>query len=86
MTEADILPRLRQFVTDNFLYMRRDATVGDDDSLLARGVIDSLGVMELVGFVESAFGIAVDPADITEEHFGSLAAMARYVAGRGARA
>lgn len=86
MTEADILPRLREFVTENFLYMRRDTTIGDDDSLLARGVIDSLGVMELVGFVEGAFGIKVDPADITEEHFGSLAAMARYVAGRGARA
>ena len=85
MTEADILPRLREFVTDNFLYMRRDTTIGDDDSLLARGVIDSLGVMELVGFVESAFGVKVDPADITEENFGSLAAMTRYVAGRGAR-
>jgi len=82
MTPADILPQLRQFVADNFLYMRRDATIGDDDSLLARGVIDSLGVMELVGFVETTFGVAVDPADITEEHFGSLSAIARYVASR----
>lgn len=82
MTETEILPRLRQFVTENFLYMRREATIGDEESLLAKGVIDSLGVMELVGFVESGFGVTVDPADITEEHFGSLAAMARYVASR----
>ncbi len=79
---SEIRETLRAYVRDNFLYMRPDAAVGDDDSLLARGVVDSLGVMELVGFVEERWAVAVDPADITEDNFGSIAGMERYVAAR----
>lgn len=84
MTEADVLERTRAFVVETFLYMRPGARPGDDDALLTTGVIDSLGVMELVGFVEQTFGLAVPPDDITEEHFGSLRGIARYVAARAA--
>lgn len=82
MTAAEILQRTRAYVLENFLYMRRDPKLDHDDPLLATGVIDSLGVMELVGFVEQTFQVQVDPADITEEHFGTLNAIARYVAAK----
>ena len=83
MTDAEILQWTRDYVTQNFLYMRRNFSLGDGDSLLATGVIDSLGVMELVGFVEQTFGVTVDPAEITEVNFGSLAGIARYVGTNG---
>lgn len=79
MTEIDVLHQTRAYVTENFLYMRRNFTLADGDSLLTTGVIDSLGVMELVGFAEQSFGIKVDAADITEDNFGSLSGIARYV-------
>ena len=79
MTDAEVLRRTRDYVTQNFLYMRRNFSLGDGDSLLATGVIDSLGVMELVGFVEQTFAVTVDPAEITEDNFGSLGGIARYV-------
>lgn len=82
MDEHQILTSLRQFVRDNFLYMRPDFQFADADSLLLKGVIDSLGVMEVVGFVEETWQITVLPADVTEQNFGSLAAIARYVATR----
>ena len=82
MSTDGILTELRTFVRENFLYMRSDLAFGDEDSLLARGIIDSLGVMELVGFVEERFGLAVSPDDITAEHFGTLGSVARYVASR----
>ncbi len=77
-----ILTELRTYVKDNFLYMRSDLVFGDEDSLLARGIIDSLGVMELVGYVEERFSLQVSPDDITAEHFGTLGAVARFVAER----
>ena len=80
MTEAEVRSQLRTYIAENFLYMRRDLQLGDDDSLLRKGVIDSLGVMEVLGFVEETFGLHVDQNDITEENFGTLSAIARYVA------
>lgn len=82
MTAADVIQRTRTFLNDNFLYMRKDFTFSDTDSLMKRGVIDSMGVVELVDFVQAEFGVAVDGADITEEHFGTLESIGKFVVGR----
>jgi acyl carrier protein len=87
MMERDqVLAQLRDFVTENFLYMRPDFVLGDDDSLLGRGIVDSMGVMEMVQFLEDDFGVSVEDTDITEEQIGTLGAIATYVLQRrGAR-
>ncbi len=85
MTEAEVMARTRAYVVENFLYMRKDFRFADGDSLLTNGIIDSLGVMELVEFLSGEFGLEVDPAEITEENFGTLAGIARYVVSKGAR-
>lgn len=82
MTDQTIVQTIRAFIQDNFLYMRPDLQYGDDDSLLAKGVIDSLGVMEVVGFLEETYGFTVEQDDVTERNFGSVAAIATYVAGK----
>jgi acyl carrier protein len=84
MTAGDVISRTRDFLVENFLYMRKDFTFTDSDSLMKRGVIDSMGVVELVDFVQSEFGVTVDNADITEENFGTLESIGRYVASRAA--
>ncbi len=79
---TEILERTRAYVRDNFLYMRPDFVLGDDDPLLAKGVIDSMGVMEMIGFLTSEFGIAVADEEVTEENLGSVSAIARFVTGK----
>ena len=79
---TEILERTRAYVRDNFLYMRPDFVLGDDDALLAKGVIDSMGVMEMIGFLTSEFGIAVADEEVTEENLGSVSAIARFVSGK----
>ena len=78
----DVIGRTRAYIHENFLYMRRDYALQDSTSLLGDGVLDSMGVMELVQFLESTFGIEVGEEDITEENFGSLQAVSRYVHSR----
>jgi acyl carrier protein len=78
-SSAKVIERIREYVVENYLYMRQDVHLLDDDPLLARGIIDSMGVMELIVFLEEEFGVTVGDADITEANLGSLAAMARYV-------
>jgi acyl carrier protein len=82
MNEQDVLRQAREYVVENFMYMRKNKTIGDNESLLRSGVITSLGMMELVGWVEDHFGVAVDPDEITENNFDTLAAVARFVAAK----
>ena len=60
----------------------RDFVLNDDASLMGNGIVDSMGVMEMIEFIESEFGVKVDDTEITEENLGTLNAIARYVAAR----
>jgi len=80
MTEAEVRERVWAYIVENFLYMRPNLQVDADDSLLRKGVFDSLGVMEVIGFLEESFGIAVEQEEVTEAHFGTLNSIASYVA------
>ena len=56
MTETEILARLRTFLQETFLYMKPDFVLSDDDSLLQTGIVDSMGVMEVLGFIDEDKG------------------------------
>lgn len=79
MTHHEIVDRVRAYVSENFLYMRQGFEFSDTDSLLGRGILDSMGVVELITFLQDEFGVPVEDGDITEENFGTLDAIARYV-------
>ena len=79
MQRSEVLDRLRAFIADNFLYMRPDFQLGDDDSLMGKGVVDSMGVMEMLEFLSAEFGVVVDENDVTHEKIGTLNAIATYV-------
>ena len=82
MTESEIRDRVWAYIVDNFLYMQPDVDVDPDESLLRRQILDSLGVMEIIGLVEEMAGIKVNDEEITEANFGTLNAIARYVASK----
>jgi acyl carrier protein len=56
-----------------------DSTLPRDQSLLELGVIDSVGVVELLVFVEAAWGIEISDEDMTRERIGSLNKLAAVV-------
>ena len=62
------------------------ASVGPDDSLLETGTLDSVGVMQLVAFLETTYGIKVEDDDLMPENFDTLAAISSFVRGRQASA
>jgi acyl carrier protein len=76
---AEVREELRAFIERTFLYLTPDILLEDDADLLTLGVIDSLGFVELVEEVQSRFGIDVSDQEITEENFGSITGIARFV-------
>jgi len=77
--ESEIIERVRAFVAENFLYMRPDFELSVDDHLLERGVVDSLGVVEVLAFIENEFGVCAAEEEISEANLGTLRAIARFV-------
>ena len=73
---------MRDFIQANFLYMRPELELRDDDDLLNLGVIDSIGFVELVGEVEERYGVSIADVEIVEENFGSVSAIAAFVAAK----
>lgn len=80
MSEHEIAARVREYVTENFLYMRGEYEFSDTDSLPGHGIIDFSAVLELVAFLRKEFGVGIDETDITEANFGTVAAISRFVA------
>ncbi len=82
MTEpaTDVRAEIRSYLEENFLYMHPNVELQNSDDFLALGIIDSLGFVELVEEVQSRYGLSIDDVEITEENFGSIDAIARFVA------
>lgn len=61
---------VRGFICDNFVL--EESAFDDDDSLLARSIIDSTGILELVSFLEEHFAIEVGDQEILPANLDSV--------------
>ena len=68
--------KIQKFITNNFP-MRR--TLEDDDSFLEKGIIDSSGVLELVGFIESTFEIEIEDDELIPDNLDSVNKIISFV-------
>ena len=74
----DTKQRVREFVTSNFFVQDADGLT-DTASLLDLGVVDSTGVLEIMGFLESTFGVSVEDDEIVPENLDSIERIASFV-------
>ena len=80
--DRDARTAIREFVLDRLAPTSGRTDIADEDDLIDTGVIDSLGIFQLVAFLEERFGIAIGDEEITPENFGSVMAIERLVAAR----
>lgn len=74
----EIREQVRQFIVKNF-YVADPAALPDHASLLDRGVIDSTGVLEVIGFIESTFGVRVEDEEMLPENLDSIEQISAFV-------
>ncbi|MFK7959647.1 MAG: acyl carrier protein [Phycisphaerales bacterium] len=77
---ADILVA---YVRDELLGGKGPTDLEAGDDLLGSGLVDSLGVMRLIGFIEQRLGVTVPPADVTIDHFMTVERIVDYLESRG---
>ena len=71
--------QVRDFVAANF-YVADPKSLEDRTSLLDHGIIDSTGVLEVIMFIESTFGVTVEDSEMLPENLDSIERIAAFVA------
>ena len=79
MTQLDHTSlRISEFVSRVFP-LAKQREIGPDDSLFDNGIIDSMGTLEVIQFLEDEFGIEVSDDEMVDDHFESINRIARLV-------
>jgi acyl carrier protein len=72
-------PELRSFLAENFLLGEEFRGLPGSASLIEAGIIDSTGVLELVGFLEEAYEIEITDSELVPENLDSIDNVVRFV-------
>lgn len=80
--DTAISSRISNFIIANFLFGDSSKKPADTDSLIESGIVDSTGILELIEFLESEFGIQVKEEETVPKNLDSLDALRRYVQGK----
>lgn len=75
----DAKPIVRQFIETTVLPRTDRQQVSDDEPLLDAGVIDSMGVFELVAHLEDECGVKIEDDEVVPANFNSIDDIAAFV-------
>lgn len=71
--------RIVQFINEDIINGDADEKIEVTDDLLGSGLIDSMGLMKLVGFLETEFGVKIPATEIVIENFENIDSIANYL-------
>lgn len=71
--------QIKDYIAKNLLFSDNGFPYPEDTSFLEEGIVDSVGVMELVAFVEEKFGLKIDDMDVTPDNFDSVSKLAAFI-------
>lgn len=71
----EMIHTLAKYIKDTY-----DAELDSQENIFASGIIDSMGFVNLIGFISQEFQIELDPEDLVEDNFYSLARIAEFIA------
>jgi acyl carrier protein len=69
-----VIKTLGEYIKEQY-----NAELGKQENIFNSGIIDSLGFVNLIGFISEAFEIEFEPEDLIEDNFYSLERMAQFI-------
>ena len=70
---------IRNFIAHEMLHGALTEPLGDEDQLVESGIIDSLGIMTLLSFLEEKYSIQISSDELIPENFDSVSAVVSLV-------
>jgi acyl carrier protein len=71
--------QIRDYIAQNLLFCEEGYSYSDEASFLDEDIVNSIGMLELVAFVEENYGISVADREIVPANFDSVCKLAAYV-------
>jgi acyl carrier protein len=78
VTPRAVSEQVRAFVLEKFPQAKKKS-LSDSDKLLESGIVDSLGILDLVAFLESDFKVQITDDELLPENFQTVEAIAEFV-------
>ena len=75
----DISKSLEQFIQDEIIKGQKDIDLQQSTNLIDEGIIDSLGIMKLLTFIEESYKLQISDEELLPENFESLKAICAMV-------
>jgi len=79
MNEPDIKTAVKTFILNEYLPGEDPVALTDSTPLMTTGILDSIAVLKAVTFLESQFGITIEPHEAVIENLNTLSDIARLV-------
>ena len=73
----ETVENVRKFITSELIVSSSEIT--DNQELLMSGMLDSINVMRLVGYLETEFSTSIPPEDVLVENFGTINQIFSYI-------
>ena len=77
--ENDCREIIRKFVLENYLFTDDQSMLDDSTSFLKSGIIDSMGMLDIVSLIENEFGIKVEKEEVNSKNFDSVDNITAYI-------
>ena len=77
---------IRTYIAENILFSDKGYPHSDEVSFLEEGIVDSMGIMELVAFVDESFNVTVEDEELVPDNFDSVSNLAAHVRSKRASA
>jgi len=71
--------KLRHFILENYLFTDDESALKDDDSFLEGGVLDSMGILELIEYLDEGFGIKVEGDELVPDNLDSINSLIKFM-------
>ena len=77
-TSNPVAQRVRRFIAENF-FVSDPSLLADDASLITEGVVDSTGLLEVIAFLESEYGISVLDQEMVPDNLETVGRISAFV-------
>ena len=72
---------ISEYIETELLSGQGEIQLAADEDILTTGLIDSLGIMKLIAFLEEKFEVSIPPEDMTIENFLTIETIENYIQG-----
>ena len=73
---------IKNYVLSELVSDKQHSNLSETDQLIETGIIDSLGIMKLIGFLEDSLSVQIDDMELIPENFATIEAISSLVEGK----